>query len=84
VATTISPANFLLLAGSGNLARAVGKGMGKPVFRVIQTHFAADNNVGAVAAKEEVWEVTGQLTGYACSVLVLQMLEDAGEAGVLM
>ncbi len=28
--------------------------MGKPAFRIIQTHFAADNNVGDVAAKEEV------------------------------
>lgn len=52
--------------------------MGKPVFRVIQTHFAATGNVGAVAAKEEVWEVTAQLTGYALSVLLLQQLQDAG------
>lgn len=41
-------------AGTGNLALAAGKGMGKPAFRIIQTHFAADNNVGDVAAKEEV------------------------------
>lgn len=33
---------------------AAGKGMGKPAFRIIQTHFAAANNVGDVAAKEEV------------------------------
>ncbi len=39
--------------------QALGKGMGKPVFRVIQTHFAVAQNVGAVAAKEEVWEVGG-------------------------
>jgi hypothetical protein len=41
----------------GLMLQAVGKGMGRPVFRVIQTHFAAAGNVGAVAAKEEVWEV---------------------------
>ena len=41
-------------AGSGNLALAAGKGMGKPAFRIIQTHFAAANNNGDVAAKEEV------------------------------
>jgi hypothetical protein len=52
--------------------------MGRPVFRVIQTHFAASGNVGAVAAKEEVWEVSAQLTGYALSVLLLQQLQDAG------
>lgn len=40
--------------GTGNLALAAGKGMGKPAFRIIQTHFAAANNVGDVAAKEEV------------------------------
>lgn len=42
------------IAGTGNLAMAAGKGMGKPAFRIIQTHFAAANNVGDVAAKEEV------------------------------
>lgn len=52
--------------------------MGKPVFRVIQNHFAASGNVGAVAAKEEVWEVTAQLAGYALSVALLQQLQDAG------
>jgi len=41
----------------GTLSKAVGKGFGRPSFRVIQNHFAAANNVGAVAAKEEVWEV---------------------------
>ncbi len=46
-----------------------------PVFRVIQTHFAASGNVGAVAAKEEVWEVAAQLTGYAASIVMLRALE---------
>ena len=46
---------------------------------MIQTHFAAANNVGAVAAKEEVWEVVGQLTGYACSLALLQALQYTGE-----
>ena len=46
----------MLLAGAGNLALAAGKGMGKPCFRIIQTHFARKRgNVGDVAAKEEVW-----------------------------
>ena len=45
--------------GTGNLALAAGKGMGKPAFRIIQTHFAAANNVGDVAAKEEVTSPPG-------------------------
>lgn len=48
------------------------------MFRVVQTHFAAAGNVGAVAAKEEVWEVSAQLAGYAASVALLQALEGAG------
>jgi hypothetical protein len=78
IATAVYPQQFLLLASLGNFSKAVGKGMGRPVFRVIQTHFAASGNVGAVAAKEEVWEVSAQLTGYALSVLLLQQLQDAG------
>eukprot|EP00775_Hariotina_reticulata_P012982 gene12982-13111_t len=78
IATAIYPSQFLLLASLGNFSKALGKGMGKPVFRVIQTHFAATGNVGAVAAKEEVWEVSAQLAGYVASVLVLQSLQDAG------
>lgn len=81
IATVVFPAQFLLLASLGNFSKAVGKGMGKPVFRVVQTHFAAAGNVGAVAAKEEVWEVSAQLTGYALSVLLLQALQDTGAWG---
>ena len=44
----------MALAGAGNLSRAVGRGMTNPCFRIIQTHFAAGNNIGDVAAKEEV------------------------------
>lgn len=44
-------------AGLGNFTKAVGKGMGNPCFRIIQTHFAKDNNVGDVAAKEQVSDV---------------------------
>ena len=51
----VYPKSFLLLAGSGVLAKSIGKGMGKPSFRVIQQHFSRANNVGDVAAKEEVW-----------------------------
>ena len=54
MATAFSPANFVLLAGAGNLSRAAGRGMTNPSFRIIQTHFAAANNIGEVAAKEEV------------------------------
>ena len=41
-------------AGLGNFTKAVGKGMGGPCFRIFQTHFAKQNNVGDVAAKEQV------------------------------
>ena len=52
---SVAAGNFVLLAGAGNLALAAGKGMGKPCFRIIQTHFARKRgNVGDVAAKEEV------------------------------
>lgn len=61
IATQIFPAQFVLLAGSGTLAKSMAKGMGRPCFRVIQTHFSATNNVGDVAAKEEVWEVAAQV-----------------------
>ena len=83
IATAAQPAHFLLLASAGNFAKAAGKGMGKPAFRVVQNHFAAAGNVGAVAAKEEVWEVAGQLAGYAASVLALEALEGAGELVVV-
>ena len=54
IATELVPGQFVLLAGLGNLTKAVGKGMSKPCFRIIQTHFAQQNNVGSVAATEEV------------------------------
>mmetsp|Transcript_31516 Transcript_31516/g.89460 ORF Transcript_31516/g.89460 Transcript_31516/m.89460 type:complete len:313 (+) Transcript_31516:636-1574(+) len=76
IATTLYPKSFLLLAGVGTLAKSVGKGMGRPAFRVIQQHFAKGNNVGDVAAKEEVWEVTGQMLGIAVTIAVLKLLED--------
>ena len=81
ISTSLYPQHFLALASSGNFAKALAKGMGKPVFRVVQTHFAVSGNVGAVAAKEEVWEVAAQLTGYAASVALLQALEGAGGGG---
>jgi Vitamin B6 photo-protection and homoeostasis len=63
--------------------QAAGKGIGRPSFRVIQNHFALASNVGDVAAKEEVWEVTAQLAGLALSVATLQLLEaQAGDAAV--
>lgn len=77
IATQIWPANFVVLAGAGTLAKATAKGIGRPCFRVVQTHFAATNNVGDVAAKEEVWEVCAQLVGLAASVGALGALEAA-------
>lgn len=78
IATQVYPVNFILLAGTGNLCKAIGKGMGRPCFRVVQTHFSATNNVGDVAAKEEVWEVSAQLLGLAASVAVLSAIEGTG------
>lgn len=73
------PAAFLLLAGSGNLAKAAGRGMGTPCFRIIQTHFAAANNNGDVAAKEEVWEVGAQLIGLSASIAILNAVQASGD-----
>jgi len=53
IATQFFPGSFVVLAGGGNFARAVGKGLGNPCFRIIQTHQAAAGNVGDIAAKEE-------------------------------
>ncbi|RZC79307.1 hypothetical protein C5167_003531 [Papaver somniferum] len=51
--------------------QAVARGLRDPSFRVIQNHFAVSGNLGEVAAKEEVWEVTTQLIGMGLGVLVL-------------
>ncbi|RMZ53529.1 hypothetical protein APUTEX25_003351 [Auxenochlorella protothecoides] len=80
IATQAYPGHFVLLAGGGNLATAVGHGLGHPCFRVIQareTHFAAKNNVGDVSAREEVWGVGAQLVGLGASVAMLRALESA-------
>lgn len=45
---------------------------------MIQQHFATGGNVGDVAAREEVWEVAGQLAGLALSVGILQALDTDG------
>ena len=78
IATQLSPSNFVTLAGAGTLAKATGRGMGRPCFRVVQTHFATTNNVGDVSAKEEVWEVAAQMAGLAASVALLSAVEAAG------
>ncbi|KAK9788157.1 hypothetical protein WJX73_001836 [Symbiochloris irregularis] len=75
IATAFNPGAFVVLAGSGNFFKAVGKGLGRPCFRIIQTHFALQNNVGDISAKEEVWEVAAQLTGLASSVAILRAIE---------
>ncbi|OMO97564.1 Mitochondrial carrier protein [Corchorus olitorius] len=69
--TQVYPAYFLPLASLGNLAKAVARGLKDPSFRVIQNHFAISGNLGEVAAKEEVWEVTAQLLGLSLGILIL-------------
>ncbi|CAG9460512.1 unnamed protein product [Pedinophyceae sp. YPF-701] len=76
VLSGVAPSYFLLLAGAGTLLRAAAKGFGRPAFRVIQQHFAATGNVGDIAAKEEVWEVVGQVLGSLLCVAVLRNLDD--------
>ncbi|KAI4338901.1 hypothetical protein MLD38_023908 [Melastoma candidum] len=69
--TQLYPAYFLPLASLGNLTKAVARGLKDPSFRVIQNHFAVSGNLGEVAAKEEVWEVSAQLLGLALGILIL-------------
>ncbi|XP_020102486.1 protein root UVB sensitive 5 isoform X5 [Ananas comosus] len=69
--TPLYPAYFLPLASLGNLAKAMARGLKDPSFRVIQSHFAISENLGEVAAKEEVWEVTAQLVGLMFGVVVM-------------
>jgi hypothetical protein len=71
LATPLVPEYFLPLASLGNLTKAIARGLKDPSFRVIQNHFAVSGNLGDVAAKEEVWEVGGQLVGLALGVLIL-------------
>ncbi|MCL7050117.1 hypothetical protein MKW94_027152 [Papaver nudicaule] len=71
LATPLFPAYFLPLASLGNLTKAVARGLRDPSFRVIQNHFAISGNLGEIAAKEEVWEVTAQLIGLGLGVLLL-------------
>ncbi|KAF3657382.1 Protein root UVB sensitive 5 [Capsicum annuum] len=69
--TPLYPSYFLPLASLGNLAKAVGRGLKDPSFRVIQNHFAIAGNLGDVAAKEEVWEVAAELLGLSLGILAL-------------
>ena len=46
--------------------------MSSPAHRAFQQHFALDNNIGAVCAKEELFEVVAELCGLATSVVILQ------------
>ncbi|CAN8275953.1 unnamed protein product [Cochlearia groenlandica] len=71
LATQLYPTQFLLLASTGNLAKAVARGLRDPSFRVIQNHFAVSGNLGEVAAKEEVWEVAAQLIGLGLGILII-------------
>ncbi|XP_074270538.1 protein root UVB sensitive 5 isoform X2 [Silene latifolia] len=69
--TPIYPTLFLPLASLGNLSKAVARGLKDPSNRVIQNHFAVFGNLGEIAAKEEVWEVTAQLFGLGLGILIL-------------
>eukprot|EP00884_Botryococcus_braunii_P023412 jgi/Botrbrau1/9755/Bobra.85_1s0006.1 len=81
IATPLVPAWFVPLAGTGNLSKAVSRGMKNPCFRVVQTHFAQQRaNIGDIAAKEEVWEVSAQLVGLGLSVLLLGAIQSSGQA----
>lgn len=71
LSTQLYPAYFLPLASVGNLAKAVGRGLRDPSFRVIQNHFAISGNLGEVSAKEEVWEVAAELVGLGLGILAL-------------
>ncbi|KAG9155912.1 hypothetical protein Leryth_004161 [Lithospermum erythrorhizon] len=71
LSTPLYPGYFLPLASLGNLAKAVARGLKDPSFRVIQNHFAIAGNLGEVAAKEEVWEVSAQLLGLALGIYAL-------------
>ncbi|XP_031104189.1 protein root UVB sensitive 5 isoform X2 [Ipomoea triloba] len=71
LSTPLYPAYFLPLASLGNLAKAVARGLKDPSFRVIQNHFALSDNLGDVAAKEEVWEVAAELLGLAIGIFAL-------------
>ncbi|KAK4480935.1 hypothetical protein RD792_011793 [Penstemon davidsonii] len=71
LSTQLYPAYFLPLASLGNLAKAVGRGLRDPSFRVIQNHFAISGNLGEVSAKEEVWEVAAELVGLSLGILAL-------------
>jgi len=64
IATTAFPSSFIVLAGLGNFSKALGRGLSQPSFRIIQTHFALNNNVGDISAKEEVRMARG-----GCSIV---------------
>ncbi|OAY79350.1 Protein root UVB sensitive 5 [Ananas comosus] len=57
--------------GCRKAIQAMARGLKDPSFRVIQSHFAISENLGEVAAKEEVWEVTAQLVGLMFGVVVM-------------
>lgn len=71
LSTQLYPAYFLPLASLGNFAKAIGRGLRDPSFRVIQNHFAISGNLGEVSAKEEVWEVAAELVGLSLGILAL-------------
>ena len=73
IATAAFPANFLALAGAGNFTKALGKGLSQPCFRIIQTHFASNNNVGDISAKEEVSQYFWRVYTNFLTILLLKI-----------
>eukprot|EP00899_Mesostigma_viride_P028488 jgi/Mesvir1/8824/Mv02725-RA.1 len=76
--TPLVPDYFIVLASLGTLAKAAGKGFARPPFRVIQNHMAAADNIGNLSAKEEVWEVFGELLGVGLGALLLNAIVGDG------
>ena len=82
IGTAAAPRAFLVLAGTAALLRAAARGVARPAGRVVQTHFCGPTryrNVGDVAAREEVWEVAGQLAGLAAAVVLLDRVRDLAD-----
>lgn len=81
LSTGFYPQFFLYSAGMASALRTVGKGISSPAHTAFRLHFARDNNIGAVCAKEEVFEVMAELCGLATSVLILQSGVTVRSAG---
>lgn len=72
LSTGFYPQFFFYSAGIASALRTVGKGISSPAHTAFRLHFSRDDNIGAVTAKEEVFEVMAELCGLATSVVILQ------------